>query len=82
MLAPMTATFGTAEHWRERAAEAYAIAEQMNDPDAKRSMLEIAERYESLAKYAEAQALGIVPPMKEAYRRGVSSAAASGGIEA
>jgi hypothetical protein len=45
-----------AERWRERAAEARAGAAEMHDPNARLVMLEIAENYERLAKYAEARA--------------------------
>ena len=44
-----------ADHWRERAREARAQAEQMSTPDAKRQLLEIAEAYEELAKLAAEQ---------------------------
>lgn len=43
-------------HWRKAAAEAKAIAESTHDAEAKRIMLEIAERYEVLAKYSESEA--------------------------
>lgn len=39
--------------WRERAEEARTIAEQMRDPDARRTMLLIAENYEALARVYE-----------------------------
>lgn len=39
------------------ADEARAIAASMHDEIAKRTMLEIADRYEVLAKYAENQAI-------------------------
>ena len=42
-----------AQHWRDRAEEARAHAEQMNDPEAKRQMFEIAAGYERLAERAE-----------------------------
>ena len=42
--------------WREAAAEAKAIAERTHDANAKRTLQEIAERYEALAAYAECEA--------------------------
>jgi hypothetical protein len=36
-------------HWRKRAAEARASAEEMTDPEAKLTMLAIAADYEKLA---------------------------------
>ena len=44
------------KHWRARAEEARAMAEQMPDPEAKRMMLGIAEGYEKLALRAEQRA--------------------------
>jgi hypothetical protein len=41
------------ESWRQRAAEARAIAGGMTDPDAKRTMLGVAQSYERLAERAE-----------------------------
>lgn len=41
------------QHWRERAREARAASEFMIDAYSKRIMLEIAERYEAIAKRAE-----------------------------
>jgi hypothetical protein len=40
-------------HWRERAAEARRVAERMQDPDAKRILLEISRGYEQLAERAK-----------------------------
>lgn len=41
------------KHWRQRAQEARAIAEEIDDPESKRTTLEIAEAYERLAVLAE-----------------------------
>jgi hypothetical protein len=41
------------KHWRLLAQEARAAAERLDDPDAKRTMLEIAESYEELASVIE-----------------------------
>ena len=41
------------QHWGDRANEARANAAKMDDPDAKRSMLEIAVTYDHLSKRAE-----------------------------
>jgi hypothetical protein len=42
-------------HWRERAKEARALAEQVPDPEAKRAMSRAADHYEWLAQCAEEQ---------------------------
>jgi hypothetical protein len=42
-------------HWRRRAADAYRLAEQLDDPLAKNAMLDIARSYEQLAVLAEAK---------------------------
>ena len=41
------------EHWRQRAEEARAVADQIADPEARQMMLKIADDYERLAKRAE-----------------------------
>ena len=46
------------KHWRDRAKEASAIADEMKDPDAKQAMLGIARNYVLLAERAEARAKG------------------------
>ena len=46
------------KHWRDRAQEARAIADEMKDPDAKQMMLGIARDYVRLAERAEARAKG------------------------
>ena len=40
------------EHWIERATNARQMAEWVSDPDAKRLLVEIAERYERVAEMA------------------------------
>ena len=44
------------EHWRNRAEEARRLAEQMPDPEAKRTMFRIVSDYEQLAQHAELRA--------------------------
>jgi hypothetical protein len=41
------------KHWRGRAEEARVHAEEISDPEARKTMLQIAEDYEKLAKRAE-----------------------------
>ena len=41
------------EYWRSRAEEARALAEMLEDPEAKRMMMGVVEGYEQLAKYSE-----------------------------
>ena len=40
-------------HWRQLAQEARVAADKLDDPDARKTMLEIAENYEELASIAE-----------------------------
>jgi hypothetical protein len=42
-------------HWRRRAADAYRLADQLDDPLAKNAMLDIARSYEQLAVLADAK---------------------------
>jgi hypothetical protein len=49
------------DHWRQRAEEARAIANQVSDVDAKVAMLRIADEYERLARRAAARAQGREP---------------------
>ena len=51
--------FGTPEHWHARAQEARSMAAQIQDRDAKRAMLDIADNYEKIAKRAEAKEAGV-----------------------
>jgi hypothetical protein len=52
------------KHWLDRAKEARALAEQMTDPEAKRTMLKNASDYERLAQRAEERAAGRWPPSR------------------
>jgi len=51
-------------HWLDRAKEARALAEQIDDAEAKRTMLKNADDYERLAKRAEERAVGRWPQSK------------------
>jgi len=42
-------------HWRRRAEEAHNIADQLDDPIAKKTMMSIALSYEQLAALADAK---------------------------
>lgn len=42
-----------AEHWRERAARMRLMADGIDDPKAKASMLKVADDYEKVAQRAE-----------------------------
>jgi hypothetical protein len=55
-----------ADYWRERADRARAQASTMNDPAAKRALLEIARSYERLAEQAEYVEKTRVPPREDA----------------
>jgi hypothetical protein len=44
-----------ATHWRQRAEEARSIADQLDDPVAKTTMLDIAHSYDQLAALLEAK---------------------------
>ena len=49
------------EHWRQRAEEMRTMAEDMRDPEARATMLRIAEEYEVLAQCAAKRAAGNEP---------------------
>jgi hypothetical protein len=49
------------EHWRGKADEARAMANHMHDPEAKRTMLDIAEGYDKLATRAARRTAGPLP---------------------
>jgi hypothetical protein len=52
-LAKCLSIFDDPAHWRGRSQEARIIADQMKDPEAKRTMRDIATSYELLAEGAE-----------------------------
>jgi hypothetical protein len=52
-------SYNDAEHWRQRAKEARAMAESLNDPQSKEAMLRIAHDYERLAERAEQRSKGL-----------------------
>jgi hypothetical protein len=54
--------YGTPEHWAARAKEARQMAALIDNPEAKRSMIALAENYEKVAKRAEAREAGIAMP--------------------
>jgi hypothetical protein len=45
-------------YYRERAEEMRKLADQMSDPEDKRILLNVAEEYETLAKWAEERSAG------------------------
>lgn len=51
----MSSDVDVAERWRTLAAEARAAADTLVDAEAKRTLLNIAEAYERLARRAEAR---------------------------
>lgn len=51
----MPALWNDPEHWRSRAEEARATADQMHDLESRRVMLGIAEGYDKLAARAESR---------------------------
>ena len=52
------------KHWLDRAKEARALAEQIDDPETKRTMLKNADDYERLARRAQDRAAGRLPQSK------------------
>jgi hypothetical protein len=57
-------TINDPKHWLDRAKEARALAEQIGDPEAKRTMLKNADDYERLAHRAQERAAGRLPQSK------------------
>jgi hypothetical protein len=49
----MPALLNDPAHWRRRAQETRSIADKLDDPIAKQTMLEIAQHYEQIAAIAE-----------------------------
>jgi len=46
-------SFGTPAYWRARAEESRVMADDMDDPEARRLMLDVAEGYDKIAKQIE-----------------------------
>ena len=58
-----------ASHWRERARQARTVAEWMDEAEARRRLLEVAEQYERIAQIAETKPL-IASPQEKARSNG------------
>jgi hypothetical protein len=52
-----TRTLNDPAHWRQRAQETRSIADQIDDPAAKKAMIEIAQQYEQIAAIAGKRAV-------------------------
>jgi hypothetical protein len=60
--------FQDAEHWHDRAEDARKLAAQIPDPASRRTMLEIAESYDSLARRAAQRPGGYPDERKMRWR--------------
>jgi hypothetical protein len=49
----MPAVLDNPAHWISRAEEARSIADEMKDPESKKTMMQIAESYEHMARMAQ-----------------------------
>ena len=49
---PDPAKINDPDHWRERAEQAYAMANAMGDREAREAMLKVAEQYERMMRWA------------------------------
>jgi hypothetical protein len=56
-----TRTLNDPAHWRQRAQETRGIADLLDDPAARKAMLEIAQQYERIAAIAEQRAVARSP---------------------
>jgi len=56
MSAPSKPNWNDPAHWRGRGEEIRALARQIDDPEAKRRMLRLAEDYDKLAQRAKVRA--------------------------
>jgi hypothetical protein len=54
-----TRTLNDPAHWRQRAQEMRGIADLLDDPAAKKAMLEIAQQYERIAAIAEQRTVAV-----------------------
>ena len=64
----MAAILKDAAHWKERAEDARRVAAQLNEPEDRARMLEIAENYERLAVRAQVRADAESPGPRRAAR--------------
>lgn len=63
-----------AKHWRDRAHEAYALADRALTPELRQSWLHVAESYETLARAVEAiKRSGVMAMRKESAAEGTGA---------
>jgi hypothetical protein len=58
---PLPTPLNDPAHWRQRAQETRDIADKLDDPAAKRAMLEVAQQYDQIAAIAEKRPVATKP---------------------